>query len=146
MLLVACQDLAEHVRTITLHAPRPVFLYHITRAFDALAVMLYRGERPEPDTLAQQLCLHVAIDHARELACTYGEKYVERLPMSTYDYNFHNLYNTLIPDDDHEHLVELARTFGNSAEPLDFVALGDLLAGTAMGALFAPFELDHRVA
>ncbi|PPJ21610.1 hypothetical protein C5E45_30915 [Nocardia nova] len=123
-----------------------MFLYHISRVLDALATTLGRGERPEIKSLAQQLCLHVAIDHARGLACAYGDELVGRMPISNYDYYFDKLYDTLLPGDEHEHLVELARTVGNAAEPLDFIALGDLLAGTAMGALFAPYEHDHRVA
>ncbi|PPJ33470.1 hypothetical protein C5E45_03505 [Nocardia nova] len=146
MLLIACQDLAERVRQMILHSPRPVFLYHVTLAFEALFAAFERGEHPRPDSLAMQLCLHVAIDHARGLACSHGEKYVEQLPMSSYDYDFHSLYDTLLPDDGHEHLVELARMVGAPDEPLDFIALGDLLTGNALGTFFEPFELGDRVA
>ncbi|GGL13598.1 hypothetical protein [Nocardia jinanensis] len=146
MLLISCQYLAAEVRASILRGTRPVFLYHLARTFDTLADSLSHGERPAPHTPAEQLCLHTAIDYARELACTYGEQHVEHLAISTYDYNFPRLFDTLLPDDEHEPLVELAQTGADGALPWNFAALGDLLTGNAMSTLFAPFEVGDRVA
>ena len=106
MLVVAGLTLAHDLRGHMLAGARPVFRHHLARAFERLTETLERGERPRPRSLIEQLCLHLMIRYATDLACDIGETLCANLPYSDYDYYFYRLYDTLLPDDRHEPYVE----------------------------------------
>ena len=130
-LIDAGETLANDVRTRILHSPRPVFLYYIEQTFTSLLRRLVEGGDPNPDTPAQQLCLHLMIS----LAQTNGR---------VVDPDLIRLHRALIAEGGHEALLRAGRGPGGTA--FDFVALGDALSATGISAFFAPFEPDDMVA
>lgn len=128
-----------------LHSKRPGYRSLITRTFDELTRALQQGERPRPQHLMAQLCLHLMISAAAALSCDLGESLVEHLPFSPYDYDFESLYDTLLRDDQHLVLLaEVRRSSGRTAT-FDFDTLADLLPSSRLNALFADFEADDPV-
>lgn len=145
MLVVAGTILAEQTRAEASHGCSPVFHHHVVRAFERLVETLNRGARPRPGNVAEQLCTHLMITQARELACVAGEVYVTGLPVSGYDYDFPRLYDTLLPDDEHDHLVEMGEAFATGESAFSFTALADLMTRESMNAFFAPFGTGERL-
>lgn len=143
MLVIAGTTLAEQVRAEASHGCSPVFFHHVVRAFERLVETLNRGARPQPSNVAEQLCTHLMITQARELACVAGEVYVAGLPISGYDYNFPRLYDTLLPDDEHDHLVEMGEALAAGEAAFSFIALADLMSREAMNAFFATFGTEN---
>ncbi len=143
MLVIAGTILVEQVRGESSHGCTPVFHHHVTRTFEQLVEALDRGHRPQSRNLADQLCIHLMITQARELACEAGEVYVEGLPISDYDYGFHELYDTLLPDDEHDYLVELGTALAAPGTRFSFTALADLMTRDAMNTFFEPFHTDE---
>jgi hypothetical protein len=134
-LLVAGTELVDQVYDTISHAPRPVFLFHIARAFEESLAALRRGERPVPNTLAQQLCLHLIIDHAAELARTTGAGDRDHGP----------LCDILLPTGEYLPLLRLGRRLTPTGASFDFPALGGRLSRDAMSTLFAELSTeDHR--
>lgn len=138
MLLVAGMALAREVRTIMLSSARPVFMHHLAGAFDAMASALERGNRPEPRSLAEQLCLHLMIRYATDLSCAIGETLCANLPYSDYDYYFDRLYDTLLRDDDHQVFVEQTVQVSDDRRMFDFEGLAEMVSRT--NVLFATFS------
>jgi len=127
MLVVAGLTLAGDLRATMLASARPVFRHQLARAFETMTQQLERGERPEPRSLIEQLCLHLMIRYATDLACDIGETLCANLPYSVYDYYFYRLYDTLLPDDRHEPYVEeTVRTRGGE-RVFDFDHLAEVV-------------------
>ncbi|HVV08163.1 hypothetical protein [Amycolatopsis sp.] len=141
MLVVAGLTLASDLRTSMLASPRPVFRHHLARAFDGLTEALERGDRPRPGSLTEQLCLHLMIRYATDLACDVGETLCANLPYSDYDYYFYRLYDTLLADDRHEPYVEETVRIRGGERVFDFDHLAEVVDRSgSSGLLFAPFE------
>jgi hypothetical protein len=145
MLVLAGTSLAEQVSAEASHGCSPIFYHHVIRTFERLVETLNRGGRPRPSNVAEQLCTHLMITQARELACATGEVPVAGLPISDYDYDFPRLYDTLLPDDDHDHLVEMGEALATGETTFSFTALADLMSREAMNAFFATFGTEVRV-
>lgn len=139
MLVIAGFALARHARAASVTSLRPVLLHHVARAFEETAATLERGARPWPRSMAEQLCLHLMISHARQLACGVGEAFAGGLPYSDYDYFFDRLYDTLLPDDKHAALVEAIERTSCDPGLVSVDALCDVLTADNVNALFTPF-------
>ncbi|MGV9676003.1 hypothetical protein ACWDSJ_12050 [Nocardia sp. NPDC003482] len=124
--------LADRVRADILHGPRPVFLYYLAQSFDTLTATLARGGVPRPATPAQQLCLHLMLEHT--------ERHRDAV-----DHDTARVRAALLADGAHEPLAALVRHPGQP-DVYDFVGLGDALSARGMGAFFAPVEPDSLVA
>lgn len=140
MLVLAGETLGTQVRQTMLGSGRPVLLHHLAGAFGTMTRALERGERPVPSCMAEQLCLHFMISYATDLACDVGEVFCTRLPLSDYDYYFHRLYDTLLPDDDHFNLVMNTERRARADRIVDFEALADVISTGPVHTLFAPFS------
>lgn len=145
MLSLASQQLATEVRDLVRHYARPVYLQSIAEIFERQGQLLESGRRPWPGAPAEQLCIFLAIRHARELACETGESVVGDMPISNYDYDFDRLYDTLLPDNDHQALVEAVGRSARSHAFFDFSTLADLLSPLAVNRLFQPFGADDSL-
>ncbi|WP_216894254.1 hypothetical protein [Nocardia alni] len=133
LLAEAADTLAERVRATMTHSPRPVFLYYIAQTFDILRDNLSPGHDPRPRTPAQQLCLHLMIEHAERAG-------------GSLDADLIRAHRTLLPDRDHEPLLALGRASRKPELPYDFVALSDALTPHGTNEIFDPFEPDDMVA
>ncbi len=131
LLAEAAESLAERVRTTMTHSPRPVFQYYIAQTFDILRDNL--AHDPRPRTPAQQLCLHLMIEHAERAG-------------SSLDADLIRMHRALLPDSDHEPLLALGRASRRPELPYDFIALSDALTPHGTNEIFDPFESDDMVA
>jgi hypothetical protein len=111
-------------------------MYRLAASLDDLARSLESGRRPIPDTLADQLCLHVMIACATDLAFEVGERLCEDLPLSDFDYDFERLYDTLLLGDEHEDVILRVQESPRGAGCFDFAALCDVLSEDDLHELF----------
>lgn len=132
----AAQALGDEVRAVLLHSPRPVFLFYLAQTFDSVGAALASRRRPEPQTPAQQLCLHLIFARA--------EKHTPAPELA-------RVRDELARHDSAVILAEVAAVAGiprTSADTAsyDFIALGDVLAAGGMSAFFEPFDSPGLVA
>jgi hypothetical protein len=136
LLAVAGRRLADEVRAAIATSRAPVPMYYLTRSLDDLAQSLEQGRRPVPGTLADQLCLHVMIACATDLAFEVGERLSGDLPLSDFDYDFERLYDTLLLGDEHENVIIQVQESPRGDGCFDFAALCDVLPDEDLHALF----------
>lgn len=136
MLALAGRRLAREVRSAASTTRLPVSMYYLARALDSLTTSLEEGRRPQPRTLASQLCLHVMIACANDMAYEVGDALAGGLPYSEYDYDFESLYYTLLPDDAHEAVIWEVQQSSRGNGAFDFGALCDVLPDRTVNELF----------
>ena len=113
-------------------------MYRFAAVLDGLAESLERGLRPVPVSLADQLCLHVMIACATDLAFEVGDGLGGDLPYSDFDYDFELLYETLLPSDEHEDVILTVQESPRGAGCFDFATLCEVLPDDVLNRLFRP--------
>lgn len=137
-LVISGMTLAAHTRKAMQDSSRAVFLYHLVRAFEHISEQLMSGKRPWPDTLAEQLCMHLTISYGTDLACNVGEAFDVALPYSDYDYYFDRLYDTLLADDEHMSILDAMEPLARPDRIFDFDALASRLPDATIARLLMP--------
>ncbi|WP_216892612.1 hypothetical protein [Nocardia alni] len=136
LLTVAGRRLADEVRALGTSSMRPAPLSRLAYALDGLAQTLECGLRPMPGTLGEQLCLHVMIAYATDLAFEVGDDPAGDLPYSEYDYDYERLYDTLLPDHRYEGLIWEVQQSPRGGGCFDFATLCEVTPPGILRRLF----------
>jgi hypothetical protein len=88
------------------HRQSREFYQRFARAFEDIARDIQEGELPDPHNMAEEIALHLVLDHAAELVDDEADElelWASGIPDSRFDFDFDGLHDTLYQDNDYEY-------------------------------------------